>query len=441
MIEGGQPERGTIYYGWIVVGVSFITLALVIGTWYSFTVYFVAMLKEFGWSRANLAGSFALNSMIISFLSPLVGYLTDRHGPRKIMPVGIVILSIGLIASSRINSLLQLYLIYGVISALGFTFLGYVSHSTILTNWFVKKRGTAMGVAFGGIGAGMLFMVPISQFLIDHFGWRSAYILNALIILAIVGPLVLIFQRLKPEDKGLLPDGDSRTLGSASARSKFTEGRVRDVHWTSTEWTLGKAIKTYRFWFCFLMLVSGAFAMQSVLVHQVVYFVDIGYTSIFGASMVGIVGVSRSVGQILWGTISDRIGRELAYTHSSILALFAIMFLFYSSKVSFSFAPYIFAVLFGLGTAALGVLPTAISADVFQSKNFGSIFGVIDIGFGLGASLGPWLSGLIFDFTGSYHIAFILAFFSFILSSVCCWIVSPGKIRLVGGKIASMSCF
>lgn len=439
MVGGGEAERRYIDYGWVIVGVSFITLALVIGSWYSFTVYFVAMLKDFGWSRANLAGSFALNSMIISFLSPLVGHLIDRHGPRKIMPHGLVILAIGLVASSRINSLLQLYLFYGVISALGFTFLGYVPHSTILSNWFIKRRGAAMGLAFGGIGAGMLVMVPLSQSLIDYFGWRSAYIINALLLVAIVGPLVLIFQRLKPEEKGLLPDGVPRRGQGASEQYELKGSQVRDIRWASTNWTLGKAIVTYRFWFCFLMILSGAFAMQSVVVHQVAYFVDIGYTSIFGASMVGLVGIMRSIGQISWGAVSDWIGREQAYTHSSILALIALLFLLYGSKISYTFGPYIFAIFFGLGTAALGVLPSAISADIFQGKNFGSIFGFIDIGFGVGASIGPWISGLIFDLTGSYYIALTLAFFSFIFSGACCWIVSPAKVRLVGGKAASVN--
>ncbi len=418
-----------IFYGWIVVGVCLLTLTISYGSRSSFSIFFVAMLDEFQWSRAALGAAFSIHSIVSAFCVPLGGALVDRFGPRTIFPIGAAILALGFIATSRIDTIWQFYLCFGIIMALGRSVFSMGPNSAILANWFVRYRGTAMGIASAGPGMGMFLLSPLMQLLISSFGWRVAYLVFAGLVFLLI-PLILKFQRLHPSELGLYPDGiaPQETRGvPVTPPKKKKEVAIVDAIWAAEEWTPGKAIRTYRFWMLFGAFLFGNFT-TIVTVHQVAFLVDVGYSKLFAASIFGLIGAITSASAILFGTLSDQMGRETSYTIQTLIALVSILVLLMIKDASQPWLIYLYALLFGLGSRQ--ALP-AIAADIFQGKHFGAIYGILAFGIALGHIFGPWFGGYLFDLYHSYTIPFTVSLLGVLLGCICVWIAAPRKVRQI----------
>lgn len=428
----GVSGKSRFFYGWIVVGISLLTLTISYGTRSSFSIFFVAMLDEFNWSRAGLAAAFSLHSMISTLGVPLGGALIDRFGPRRIFPLGAIVLACGLIAISRIHTLWQFYLCFGIIISLGRSTLSMGPNSAILANWFTRYRGTAMGIAAAGPGMGMFLLAPLMQLLISAFGWRTAYLVYAGLVLGLI-PVILFFQRLRPAELGLQPDGvtPQEAAGASTAeQGKQRQVRIIDEAWAAEDWTPYKAIRTYRFWALFSAFFFGNFT-TIVLVHQVAFLVDVGYSKLFAASIFGLIGATTSASTALFGAFSDRIGRETSYTIQTACALVAIILLLLIRDPSQPWLLYLYAVLFGLGSRQ--TLPV-MAADLFQGRHLGAIYGILAFGIGIGHIIGPWLGGYLFDLTQSYTIAFAVSLIGVLFGCLGVWLAAPRKIRRVERK-------
>ena len=181
----GNPR----YYGWLVVGLTFLTMAIGGSIVSTFPVFYVTFLEEFGWSRADTALAFSTSMVTFAISAGPIGALIDRFGPRVVVPSGVVVLGAGLVLMSAVSSRFTLYLFYGVIVALGVTLIGMIPTSTVVSQWFVRMRSTALGIAHSGRSAGSLILVPLSAFLIGWAGWRSAYLILAAGIVAVLLPL------------------------------------------------------------------------------------------------------------------------------------------------------------------------------------------------------------------------------------------------------------
>jgi sugar phosphate permease len=264
-----MPKDGKIFYGWAVVGVSTLVFAIVRGVNDAFGVFFVAILEEFGWGRAEMAGVFSFARLVEGSVSVGVGMLSDRFGLRRLVPISACLVAFGLVLASRAQALWVLYAAYGLVFAVGYCGVGELSHVPVISRWFVKKRGMAIGIAMAGMGLGILLIVPLAQMFIMHLGWRWAYIALAVVVLVGVIPPTLLWQREHPEDLGLLPDGDPperRPRGAATwaRRSKYPLS-------TGPEWTLKAALRTSTLWFLFLMRIMTPLGMMMVVPHHVVY--------------------------------------------------------------------------------------------------------------------------------------------------------------------------
>ena len=222
-------KKGRFYYGWVIVVVSFITLSLALGVRYSYSVFFVALVGEYGWSRAETAGAFSLAMVVHALFAPVTGVLIDRFGPRKLFPLGAIFLAVGLIASSRITTLGHLYVFFGVAVAIGVNTLSYAPHMSLVPTWFVQKRGFASGLVSSSLGIGTLIIVPLAERLIHMVGWRSTFLLFAGMIFCIVFPMTALFQRRSPEEIGQFPDGLS-SEDRLSLCQKRTGFRFNDHH-------------------------------------------------------------------------------------------------------------------------------------------------------------------------------------------------------------------
>src|SRR3954470_15566642 len=230
--------RPPFFYGWLLVAIAFVTMALGVNARTAFSLLFSAILDEFGWDRGVTAGAFSFGFLVSALVTPFVGRLTDRRGPRIVVELGVMTMGAGLILAAFIREPWQLYLTLGVLAGGGVNCLAYTVQSLYLTNWFVRRRGLALSIAFSGVGAGSITILPWFAGLIDTAGWRTACVWLGVLLLVLLGPLTLLLRR-RPQDMGLRPDG----LISGSGAAGHAENIV-DHAWAAVDWTLGQAVRT-----------------------------------------------------------------------------------------------------------------------------------------------------------------------------------------------------
>jgi len=422
-----RKTKSPFYYGWIIVAIGFSAMAVAYGVRSSFSVFYVAILEEFGWSRANTAAIFSINVIVYGISSPFAGFLVDRFGPRKILSIGVVLLALGTVLCSQASALWHFYLLFGVTIAVGTSLVGFPANIAVLSNWFIRKRGTAFGI-FGSGWAVSFLIVPLVQYLIVAFGWRMAFITLAVVIPVILLPLIILFSRHRPQDIGLLPDGiNPGSQNEISSPQSKIDTFAACPQSATFEWTLGKAIRTPQLWILFLISFCAFGIPENLMAtHQVAFFVGVGYSGIFAASAVGFFGIISAVGH-LTAFLSDIIGRKKNFTLGSGVAILGILILFLVKSPSYPWMPYVYAGLFGFGLGILGPTLTAAVADIFHGKHFGAINGFLLLGFGAGGIIGPWLGGYVFDKTHSYGYAFLVTILALAVASGLIWVVSPGK--------------
>ena len=420
-------NKGCFYYGWVIVGVSFITLFLALGVRYSYSIFFVALVGEYGWSRAETAGAFSLAMVVHALFAPVTGVLIDRFGPRKLFPLGAIFLALGLIAASRITALWHLYIFFGAAIAIGVNTLSYSPHMSLIPKWFVKKRGFASGLVLSSLGMGTLVMVPLAERLIHMVGWRFAFLFFAGMILFIIFPMTALLQRRSPEEIGQFPDGLSSEDGiDVSQKRGMPHNRTQTSARDST-WTWKGALGSKAFWFMELAAFTNGFLFNTLLVHQVIYTVDAGYSEMMAASLFGIVGLIGSVGGILCGHLSDRIGRKSAYVIGSIASFAGLFFLMFVKDMSTPWLLYAFVILYGAGHGSLATLVASATGDIFPGQALGRILSIQAIAFGIGGALGPYLVGYFYDRTGSYDIGFISLLVTIGLGVLGIWLATPRR--------------
>ena len=399
--------------GWIIVATVFLNFAMLYGAWYSCSVFLVALLREFGWSRSLVAGSFSVFSLIHGSLSAIMGWMANRVSPKQLLLVGTCLVGSGLLLAGETTEWWHLYVAFGVVTAAGISMAGWVPSVLIVRGWFPDRVGTAIGVASAGIGIGMSGVVPLTQLLIDWFGWRWAYRILGAAIAGWVLPATLWLIRDPPID-------GSDAAAGARARRQPAEAGVY--------WTIASAVRDRRYWALAGVFFCGNFVTQMLLVHQVAYMVDRGVPVMIAAFVGGgVVGVASIVGKIGWGALSDRIGRELAYTLGLSCVVASIGALVLVGMYPVSVFPYLYGVLIGVGYAATAPLTPAAASDLFGGAGFSTIFGTLQGMMSLGAAVSSWGAGKIFDVTGSYAVALWVALGSAILAPIFMWLAAPRR--------------
>ncbi|QCI68005.1 MFS transporter [Phreatobacter stygius] len=427
-------RRLPFYYGWIIVAVTFITMGIGVNARTSFSLFFSPIIDEFGWERGVTAGAFSFGFLVSAVLSPLMGKLMDRTGPRTVMEIGVVLMGAGLLLAPLTTQPWHLYVTIGVLVGSGSVCLGYSGQSLYLPNWFVKRRGLAVGLAFAGVGIGSITLLPWVQLVIDQAGWRSASTTMGIIVLVVLAPLNFLLRK-RPEDMGLQPDGD----GPASATAVAPPSNVVDPAWAAVDWTLARAVRTTRFWWLALGYFCGLYVWYAVQVHQTKYLVEIGFSSTLAAWALGLVSLIGIPGQIALGHFSDRVGREWVWTISTLG--FAICFAILIALQYSPTLPLLYLMVFAQGFLGYGLtsIMGAVVAEIFQGRNFGTIFGtVMFVALGGGAA-GPWLTGVLHDVFGNYTLAFLIGIGLSALSAAAIWMAAPRKVRAVAGQMPALA--
>jgi MFS family permease len=420
-----MKKKHLFYYGWVIAGVSFFTLFVSLGIRFSFGLFYVAILNDYGWGRAETAGAFSLAMVIHAVFAVVSGNLVDRFGPRALFPLGATFLAMGLAAASRISAMWHLYLFFGVVMTMGGNVLSYPTHMSIIPKWFIRKRGLVAGFVLAGIGLGTMVMAPVIQSLIDTVGWRSTFLMLAGLVLSVLVPMTALFHRRSPEEVGQFPDGivpDSREIQSSPLNESVEDPRFSRL---SRQWTLRSALCTGAFWWMVLVNFSVGFFLIMLVVHQAAHVVDAGYSIALAALVVGLVGLLRSVGGVLCGFLSDRVGREIGYTLGSSFIFLGVSFFLLVGDTASPWILCAFVLLYGLGHGSTGPIIAATMADLFPGNSLGRIMGTFEIGFGIGGALGPYLAGYFYDHRGSYTIAFLLLLVSVSLGVLGIWMAAP----------------
>ena len=422
--------RLPIYYGWIIVAVVFVTMGVGVNARTAFSLLFPPILGEFGWERGVTAGAFSFGFLVSAALSPSLGRLMDRRGPRVVIELGVLLIGTGLLLATLVTRPWHLYATLGVMVGGGSVCLGYTGQSLFLPNWFVRRRGLAMSLAFSGVGVGSMILLPWMQVLIGRSGWRAACWAMGLLVLLLLVPLNLLLRR-RPEDMGLEPDGDRATAVSAAARTS----NVVDAAWASVDWTLARAVRTARFWWIAIGYFLGLFAWYAVQVHQTKYLIEIGFGPRDAAWALGFVSLAGIPGQIALGWLSDRIGREWVWTVGSLgfaICYAALLLLAVSATMPLLYVMVIAQGMLGYGlTSVVGAIP----AEIFQGRHYGSIFGTLMLSSIAGGAVGPWLTGVLYDRTGSYTLPFWISIGCCVVSAVTIWLAAPRKVRVVAGRL------
>lgn len=441
--QGSSP----IYYGWIIVATCFVIIALVSPIISSFSVFYPAVLQDFHWSRGSTAIALSLHLVLGGIASPFAGGLIDKYGPRLVMPIGAILTASSLMWLSWSTALWHFYIAFGVIAAIGSVMLHIVPLTTIVSNWFVRNRGTAIGIVVAGSGVGQLSL-PVLQYLINRIGWRHTYFLLGAAILVVPTTLIWLFLYRRPEDRGLSSDDELRPRRKRRSvevvveaggtiierkRGLMRKGEViiLDKEWAERDWTVGKALNTFRFWALTLVIAMFAAGFFLISVHLVAYLTDKRYSPVLAASVMGLQGLINVMGKFVGGVLCDRIGREKTLTLSIGVFISCIVLLNIGGLFFSPFAIYAFTIFYGMGYGMALPALMASAADLFQGKHFGAILGIMILGGFTGGAIGTWLGGYFFDLTHAYQVNFWVAGLAMVLSAALIWKARPSRVRLV----------
>ncbi len=371
---------------WQVVLVSAVAEFMIFGIRLSYQVFQSQFVNVEGWSSQDAASVFSVAMLTFALCSAPAGALLDRHGPKIVFTSGAVILGVGLLLSSRVAGLGQLRLTYGVIGGMGLAVVGLGPIAGNIAAFVPPaQRGRAIGFAFAGTGFGSMVFIPLSSWVMGHFGWRNTFLVHSLVSLLILAPLLFFGLKNPPKHPAPKPTALS--------------GK-KQAPWKAL-------VRNPLFWVMMLVSLTALGPLRSLTVHQLAYLEQNGFQRTTAASYVGLAGLLTFVTFIGWGWVSDRYGRTLAFTGGALGLSGAVGMLFIIGQVRVAPLLLIYALLYALGEGTRSSQTTALASDIFQKNGLGLVNGLVGGMFGAGAAFGPWFVGLLRDCTGSYTLGFV----------------------------------
>ena len=366
----------------------------------SFTVFLLPISESFGWDRAQVVSVFSLTALAGALASPVIGRLFDYSGPRSVYSLGLLLLGGAFLFAANANRLWQFQLSLGAGVGFGIALIGNVPNSILLGRWFGPRLPTAMAVVYSATGAGVLVLLPTSQLLIDHVGWRGAYQIYGTMALVLLAPLLMLPWRL-------FSGGSPHLARDVTSDISPDEG-----------WTLPSAMRHHAFWALFSTFFFTAIGMYAIAPQVVAYLIDAGFPPLQAATAWGFSGVVLLFGMLGVSWLDGIIGRRPSVLFSYALSIFGIFLLWLLQWYPNMWTLTGFVVCFGSMIGSRGPLLTATAMKLFRGKRVGTIFGTISIGSGLGSAFGSWSGGLIHDVTHSYNPLILFALISVILGMI-----------------------
>ncbi|MBI2830255.1 MAG: MFS transporter [Chloroflexi bacterium] len=382
-------RKPRLFHGYIVVMACLLIMAAVHGAWVSFGVFFNPLLAHLGSSRAALSGASSFGFLIMGSLAIIAGALGDRIGPRVVMTAAGLLVGIGYLLMSRVDSLWQVYLFLGIVG-IGQSATDVVPLAMVV-RWFLRKRSTMSGIMKVGTGLGMMGMPLLASMFITAFDWRNSYIIVAVIILATVIPFSQLLRR-DPQQIGQQPDGDGAL--AAGNQNLGEKGLL-----------LREALHTRQFWMVCGFYITLLFVTQTVMVHIVPHAVDIEIPAIRAASIVSMLGASSIMGRLAMGFAGDRMGSKRGMIVCFVVLIAALFWLQFAGSL---WMLYLFAGIYGFSHGGFFALISPMIAGLFGTRSQGVLLGIVIFIGTVGGAVGPVMAGRLFDINGDYRLAFLI---------------------------------
>ena len=411
--SGQAPSPGTAtspFHGWRIVAGAFAIYFVSGGLFNTATIYLKALTSEFGWDRGEVSGVFSLGFLVVGLASPIWGRVADRRGPRSSFLPGVVITGVLCIALSRVWSLPSLYGLYALFT-FGFAALSVIPISVLLANWFVRKRGRAIGIAYTGVGFGTLLLTPVVGFLVASIGWRGAYVTSGIAVLGLLTPVVLRITD-RPQDLGLTADGlpPSEEEASPSLLDPVALSGTSGL-------SVAEALRTSAFWIVAFIWLMTMMPLSAVSLHQVPFMTDLGLSTQWASVAAGCVGGLSILGRIGAGFLSERLSIQRIYAACYLLLGLGIGSLWATTTLGpLALVPYVAC--FGIAVGGCFALTALLVGHLFGSRALGEIFGALGLAGTTGGAIGGTGAGLLFDAFGSYDGVFAACIALSLLGSV-----------------------
>ena len=356
-------------------------------------------------------------------MAPVVGLLLDRLGPKGLFPIAGVVILVGYFLSSYTSGMWQLFIFYSVVTALGETTISSFTATATLAPWFPRTRGRVLGLADAGNPLGQAIFTPLTQVLISAIGWRPTFRILGLVFFMMVSPANFLMQRRPPsQDGGPPPHQSLNPVSVAEPKQPADAADPAD---------LAGILRRPVVWFLVLARLSASVGISMTNVHLVAFFIAAGYSGLQAAATIGAVGLVGMVGRPISGTLSDYFGREFVYTAGLGMNVSALVLVLIFGNGQSMWPIIVFVGLSGLSDGIAGLVVAAKAADIFPSRNLGSVMGLIQLGRGVGFAAGPVVGGLLYDYNGDYLLAFSLAAAVSVVAIMLMWLarfVSFGSI-------------
>lgn len=414
-LADGLARRG-IHYGWVVVGVTFLTMMVGACAVGAPGVLIGPLQSEFGWDIADISAAFAVRLALFGLVGPFAAVLLNHFGVSRIAMVALALIGIGVIGSFAMTSLWQLFLLWGIVVGIGTGLTAMVLGATVATRWFVSRRGLVTGLLTASIAAGQLVFLPAFAALSEAYGWRLALsLLLAMIFVASVA--ILILMRDRPSDIALLPYGAAEPPVEASQSASFWAMLASPIV------VLAEASRSVTFWVLFgTFFICGATTNGLVQTHLIAICGDFGISSVMAAGMLAAIGAFNLIGTIGSGWLSDRFdSRWLLFWYYGLRGL-SLLYLPFTDFGFYELA--IFTAFYGLDWLATVPPTVKLTADRFGTKST-IVFGWIFVGHQLGAAIAAYGAGFFRSFYATYLPAFYVAGILCLIAALVIFAVRP----------------
>ena len=407
MIKSHSGIKDKLFYGWVVVIAFFIIFTIASGIRFSFGVFFKSLVSEFGLTRAETSGVYSVYMLLCCVVSIVSGWGADKFSPRILISLMGLFTGLSLILTSQAQSLWQLFVVYSLLLAMGFGGVFVVS-SSIIIRWFDKKRGVAIGLTTSGAGLGTVIMAPFAAYLIATLSWRMSFIVMGMIAWLLIIPMAMLIKK-DPTEMGLLPYGVESNKGKTGGSNEMVGSTP------PTGFSLSHAFETKNFWYLGFVWLLSPISIFMILTHIVPHGTDMGIPVMEAATILSLIGAMNIPGRLLVGRISDSLGRKATAITCLLFLAGAIIWLIFSKDL---WMFYLFALVFGFFWGGLSTVTTAMVGDIFGLRSIGIIMGTLSAVWFLGAAIGPFIGGLIYDISNNYSLAFSICVAAMVIATL-----------------------
>lgn len=408
-----------MFYGWKIVGVSYCSLFVSVGfIFYSYGAFFKALSADMSNSRLGVSIGLALMNVATGLFAPFLGRWLDKGSIRHVMCLGALFMSTGFFIASQVTALWQFYVLLGTLLGLGPAMMGGLSCSTLVANWFERRRGMALGIATMGVSMSGVFMAPLAMFMVDNLGWRTTFQIYGAIIGFGVLPVLWYFIVSRPEDIGQLPDGEPHPRYSESELEQpimpLAAGDQFIDHPGGFEWSMIDTFREVRFWAIAFTISTCFFCMSAVLTHMIPFVSDMGFSNQRAAYVLSLVAATGVFGKVLFGWVTDRLESRYGVWLAIVFMFIGVLVLRQASTYPVLLAG---GAVFGFGMGGIVPLWGSLIGESFGRRSFGRVMGLMGPCMLPLQTMGVPYAGFIYDRTGSYETAFITFEGAFILAA------------------------